>query len=188
MSGSGVPGGDLFVAPGPGLPRGAVIAALELGERFSKSSGPGGQGVNTTDSRVELVFDVEDSLSLTQTQRAGRPRGGGGRRHRGLGTPLAVPQSRRRPRPARRAVAHRARAARADPPADEADPRLADPTAGRQAPSRRYQGPARPRARGGLRSRHAEGARYRAICMTPSPRSTAPPVTVAAGRRGSGAP
>ncbi len=70
MSGSGVPGGDLFVAPGPGLPRGAVIAALELGERFSKSSGPGGQGVNTTDSRVELVFDVEDSLSLTQTQRA----------------------------------------------------------------------------------------------------------------------
>lgn len=46
-----------------------AIAAVELAERFSKSSGPGGQGVNTTDSRVELVFDVGDSLSLTQLQR-----------------------------------------------------------------------------------------------------------------------
>ncbi|MDO5710732.1 MAG: alternative ribosome rescue aminoacyl-tRNA hydrolase ArfB [Micrococcales bacterium] len=70
MSGSGVPGGDLLVASGPGIPRGVVIAAVELVERFSKSSGPGGQGVNTTDSRVELLYDVEDSTSLTQTQRA----------------------------------------------------------------------------------------------------------------------
>jgi ribosome-associated protein len=30
----------------------------ELSERFSRSSGPGGQGVNTTDSRVELSYDV----------------------------------------------------------------------------------------------------------------------------------
>ena len=35
-----------------------VIPSKELKWRFSKSSGPGGQGVNTTDSRVELVFDI----------------------------------------------------------------------------------------------------------------------------------
>ena len=37
---------------------GWVIPAAELTERFSRSSGPGGQGVNTTDSRVELSVDV----------------------------------------------------------------------------------------------------------------------------------
>lgn len=35
-----------------------TIPAEELTERFSRSSGPGGQGVNTTDSRVELVWDL----------------------------------------------------------------------------------------------------------------------------------
>jgi ribosome-associated protein len=34
------------------------IPDAELGWRFSRSSGPGGQGVNTTDSRVELTFDL----------------------------------------------------------------------------------------------------------------------------------
>ncbi len=38
-----------------------VIPSKELKWRFSKSSGPGGQGVNTTDSRVELVFDIKRS-------------------------------------------------------------------------------------------------------------------------------
>jgi ribosome-associated protein len=38
-----------------------VIAGEELTERFSRSSGPGGQGVNTTDSRVELVWDLSAS-------------------------------------------------------------------------------------------------------------------------------
>ncbi|PZS12522.1 MAG: aminoacyl-tRNA hydrolase [Pseudonocardiales bacterium] len=42
----------------------------ELGWRFSRSSGPGGQGVNTTDSRVELIFDVAASTALTEQQRA----------------------------------------------------------------------------------------------------------------------
>jgi ribosome-associated protein len=37
---------------------GWVIPAGELSERFSRSSGPGGQGVNTTDSRVELSIDL----------------------------------------------------------------------------------------------------------------------------------
>lgn len=41
-----------------------VIPAGELTWRFSRSSGPGGQGVNTTDSRVELVFDVAHTQAL----------------------------------------------------------------------------------------------------------------------------
>jgi ribosome-associated protein len=41
-----------------------VVAGTELSERFSRSSGPGGQGVNTTDSRVELSFDVLGSGSV----------------------------------------------------------------------------------------------------------------------------
>ncbi|MFI5841332.1 alternative ribosome rescue aminoacyl-tRNA hydrolase ArfB [Catenuloplanes sp. NPDC051500] len=41
-----------------------VIPAAELSWRFSRSSGPGGQGVNTTDSRVELSWDVTGSAVL----------------------------------------------------------------------------------------------------------------------------
>jgi ribosome-associated protein len=41
-----------------------VIPAAELSERFSRSSGPGGQSVNTADSRVELSFDVAQSPVL----------------------------------------------------------------------------------------------------------------------------
>lgn len=47
-----------------------MIPERELGWRFSRSSGPGGQGVNTTDSRVELIFDVAASTALTEDQRA----------------------------------------------------------------------------------------------------------------------
>ncbi|MDF2091977.1 alternative ribosome rescue aminoacyl-tRNA hydrolase ArfB [Knoellia sp. 3-2P3] len=65
-----VAGVDLRVPPGPGLPQGLVIPADELVERFSRSQGPGGQGVNTTDSRVELLFDLGASTALTQTQRS----------------------------------------------------------------------------------------------------------------------
>lgn len=50
------------------MPGGLVIDAADLVERFSRSSGPGGQGVNTTDSRVELLFDPAASTSLTPTQ------------------------------------------------------------------------------------------------------------------------
>lgn len=46
-----------------------VIPEGELGWRFSRSSGPGGQGVNTTDSRVELIFDVAASTAFTPAQR-----------------------------------------------------------------------------------------------------------------------
>lgn len=41
--------------------RGIAIPADELQWRFSRSGGPGGQSVNTTDSRVELSFDVTGS-------------------------------------------------------------------------------------------------------------------------------
>ena len=38
-----------------------IIPAAELAWRFSRASGPGGQGVNTTDSRVELSWDLAGS-------------------------------------------------------------------------------------------------------------------------------
>ena len=41
-----------------------VIPAAELRWRFSRSSGPGGQNVNTTDSRVELGFDLAATAAL----------------------------------------------------------------------------------------------------------------------------
>lgn len=63
------PGTDLLVPPGPGIPQGLLIPATELLERFSRSSGPGGQSVNTADSRVELVFDAQASSVLTEAER-----------------------------------------------------------------------------------------------------------------------
>ena len=47
-----------------------VIPDSELHERFSRSSGPGGQSVNTADSRVELSFDVQRSAALPEWARA----------------------------------------------------------------------------------------------------------------------
>jgi len=46
-----------------------VVPESELRWRFSRSSGPGGQGVNTTDSRVELVWDLATSPSLPEPVR-----------------------------------------------------------------------------------------------------------------------
>lgn len=60
---------DLHVPAGPGLPEGLVVPAAELVERFSRSPGPGGQSVNTSDSRVELDWDATTSTVLTDTQR-----------------------------------------------------------------------------------------------------------------------
>jgi ribosome-associated protein len=44
--------------------RGLVIPPDELTWRFSRSPGPGGQSVNTTDSRVELAFDLAATATL----------------------------------------------------------------------------------------------------------------------------
>lgn len=104
---------DLIVPPGPGLPEGLVVPATELVERFSRSSGPGGQSVNTTDSRVELEFDVLASAALTSAQQArivGR-----------LGSPIVVVASEHRSQhrnrtAARERLADRLREALAPPP------------------------------------------------------------------------
>jgi ribosome-associated protein len=61
--------GDVVLRPGRGIPNGLVIPDAELVERFSRSSGPGGQSVNTTDSRVELRWDVGASTAVTEPQR-----------------------------------------------------------------------------------------------------------------------
>lgn len=50
---------DVVVRPG------LTIPDAELSWRFSRSSGPGGQGVNTTDSRVELSWNLVESLVLS---------------------------------------------------------------------------------------------------------------------------
>ncbi len=47
-----------------------VIPESDLSWRFSRASGPGGQGVNTTDSRVELSLDVARTTALGPTYRA----------------------------------------------------------------------------------------------------------------------
>jgi ribosome-associated protein len=47
-----------------------AIPRSELSFRTSRSSGPGGQHVNKTETRVELLFDVANSPSLTDDQRA----------------------------------------------------------------------------------------------------------------------
>ena len=60
---------DLVIPPGPGVPDGLTVPGSELVERFSRSSGPGGQGVNTADSRVELELDVVAFDGFTDTQR-----------------------------------------------------------------------------------------------------------------------
>jgi ribosome-associated protein len=54
-----MPGEPITVRPG------VVVPERELVWRFSRSSGPGGQSVNTTDSRVELSLDVAATTALT---------------------------------------------------------------------------------------------------------------------------
>lgn len=53
----------ILVSPGLSIP----LSEIEL--RFSRSSGPGGQNVNRRETRVELLFDVAHSPSLTAEQR-----------------------------------------------------------------------------------------------------------------------
>ncbi len=50
---------DLVVTPA------LTVPAAELRWRFSRSSGPGGQGVNTTDSRAELTWELGASAVLS---------------------------------------------------------------------------------------------------------------------------
>lgn len=59
--------GNMGVMSGPYFIRGAVsLPEAELMWRFSRSSGPGGQHVNTSDSQVELRFDLAATESLPE--------------------------------------------------------------------------------------------------------------------------
>src|SRR5436309_8690434 len=49
--------------------RSVAIPLAEIELRFSRSSGPGGQHAQKTESRVEATFDVEASTSLSETQK-----------------------------------------------------------------------------------------------------------------------
>ena len=46
------------------------LPEAELSWRFSRASGPGGQSVNTTDSRAELSFDLQRSTALPEPERS----------------------------------------------------------------------------------------------------------------------
>jgi ribosome-associated protein len=52
------------------LGRGVSVPETELELSAARSSGPGGQSVNTTSSKVELRWNVRESSALTETQRA----------------------------------------------------------------------------------------------------------------------
>ncbi|WP_370893186.1 alternative ribosome rescue aminoacyl-tRNA hydrolase ArfB [Janibacter sp. GXQ6167] len=109
---------DVRVPPGPGIPTGLTIPASDLTERFSRASGPGGQGVNTTDSRVQLSLDLAATTALTDTQ---RERALAALRPRLIGTTLTIDASehrsqRRNRTAARERLAEAIREALAPPP------------------------------------------------------------------------
>jgi ribosome-associated protein len=96
---------------------GVVIPAHELQWRFSRAGGPGGQGVNTTDSRVQVSFDVVRSPSIPDALRARALRRLGSRLHDGRVTVTAM-ESRsqwQNRRAALARLAHLLEAALADP-------------------------------------------------------------------------
>jgi ribosome-associated protein len=49
--------------------RSVVLPLSEVSLRFSRSSGPGGQHAQKSETRVEAVFEVEDSAALTDVQK-----------------------------------------------------------------------------------------------------------------------
>ena len=51
------------------MTRSVVLPLAEVELRFSRSSGPGGQHANTSETRVEASFDVEASSALTEAQK-----------------------------------------------------------------------------------------------------------------------
>ena len=51
------------------MTRSVVLPLAEIQLRFSRSSGPGGQHAQKSETRVEAVFDVEASNALTETQK-----------------------------------------------------------------------------------------------------------------------
>jgi len=124
--------------------RGITLPPEELSWRFSRSTGPGGQSVNTTDSRVELSFDLEGSAALPPVYRERALRALAGRLSDGVLTVTASEtrsQLRNREAAAERmsALLTEATAAAA---AHQANPCRARAPPGRQAPHRTNQAPA----------------------------------------------
>ena len=123
-----------------------MIPDSELVERFSRSPGPGGQSVNTTDSRVELEWDASTSAVLTDAQQT--------RLLSRLPSPVirivaTEHRSQHRNRGAARErladqVRDGARAATPSAPADEADPGLEGAPPRGQEAARSDQVAARP--------------------------------------------
>lgn len=98
----------LTIEPGPGVPDGLVIPAADLTEQFARSSGPGGQGVNTTDSKVQLSLDLAATGVFTPAQRRRAITNLAGRL---VGTVLTVEASEQRSQVRNRATARRRMAA-----------------------------------------------------------------------------
>jgi ribosome-associated protein len=117
-----------------------TIPAAELSWRFSRSSGPGGQGVNTTDSRVELSWDLAGSEVLSPALRDRAVERLGDRLVRGV---LTVTASEHRSQLRNR---------------EAAAARLAGILAGAIAPPPRVRRPTRP-SRGAVERRLAEKKR-----------------------------
>jgi ribosome-associated protein len=69
--------------------RGITIPPEELSWRFSRSQGPGGQSVNTTDSQAELSFDLAGSQALPPEMRERALRALAGRLSAGVVTVAA---------------------------------------------------------------------------------------------------
>ena len=61
---------DVMVVGPLRVTRSVIVPERDLRWRFSRSSGPGGQSVNTTDSRVELSLDITTTTALGPVQRA----------------------------------------------------------------------------------------------------------------------
>lgn len=118
------------------------MPAADLVERFSRSSGPGGQSVNTSDSRVELLLDLAATAAFSDEQRARLLRVLGPDRL--VGTTLVVTASEHRAQLRNRTAARR---------------RLADLLSEALAPPTPPRRPTRP-TRGSQR-RRLEGKRQR---------------------------
>ncbi len=137
--------GDLVLRPGPGVPGGLTVPESELHEQFSRSSGPGGQSVNTTDSRVEVVLDLTTCSALGDAQRS--------RAVATLGPTLRVTASEHRSQ-------HRNRVAARSRLADRLREALAPPPLAR-VPTKPTRGSQRRRIEGKKRRSHTKTLRGR---------------------------
>ncbi|WP_285658721.1 alternative ribosome rescue aminoacyl-tRNA hydrolase ArfB [Actinomycetospora sp. NBRC 106375] len=122
--------------------RDVVVPAVDLHWRFSRAGGPGGQGVNTTDSRVELSVDLRRA-ALPEHVRARLLERLDGRLHDGVITVVAADDrsQRRNRRAARERLSVLLRDALAPDP-----------------PARRATGPSRGARRRRLEAKRRQGA------------------------------